>query len=141
MWQKQMEETMCLATQVFSFSLSDGNSTSCIVMKLVMSNICKQEIVTMGRCFRKWGNDECVPYNTSSDGFTPCIAWVASCALLKSKYGQFFFNPFFSKRVFTNLFFPHFGKFSPQKNAYADNLITIELCFNAWKYLTLVFLL
>jgi hypothetical protein len=35
---------------------------------------------------------------------------------VRSKYGDFFFNPIFSKRSFTNpFFFSHFGKISPQK--------------------------
>jgi hypothetical protein len=42
-----------MATQVSSFLLGDGNGTSRAVMKLATSNRDKQEIATMGHCFRK----------------------------------------------------------------------------------------
>ncbi len=85
---KKMEEIVCMARQVSSFLLSDG--TFHIVMKLVTSNRSKLEIVTTGWCFKKCGN-KCVPCNTNNDGSMPCIAWMASCALVRSKYGDFFF--------------------------------------------------
>jgi hypothetical protein len=48
MWRKKMEEIVCMATQVSSFSLNDGDDTSCVVMKFTTSNRGKQEIVIMG---------------------------------------------------------------------------------------------
>ncbi len=110
-----------MATQVSSFSLSDGDGTFHTVMKLVMSNKGKREIVTTSRCFKKCGDDGCVPYNANSDGSTPCIAWVASCVSLRSKYGEHFFNPCFSKRAIASpFFFSCFGKFSPQKKRWSQ---------------------
>ncbi len=82
---------MCMATQVSSFSLSDDDGTSWVVMKLAMSNKGKREIVTTSCCFKKCGDNECVSCKASSDGSTPCIAWMASCAALRSKYGTLFF--------------------------------------------------
>jgi hypothetical protein len=38
MWQKQTKEIMCMATQVSSFLLTDGDGTFRTIMKLVMSN-------------------------------------------------------------------------------------------------------
>lgn len=107
-----------MATQVSSFSLNDGDGTSHAIMKLVKSNKNKWEIMTIGHCFRICDNDRCVPCNASSDGSMPCIAWVASCALLRSKYGNFFKNPNFPKKLsptFFFFFFLHFGEFSLQK--------------------------
>ncbi len=91
MWQKQMEEIVCMARQVSLFLLPDGDGTSRVVMKLKTSNIGKWEIMTMGRWFRKCGDIGCVPCNTTCNGSTPCIAWVASYASLRSKYGELFF--------------------------------------------------
>ncbi len=105
-----------MATQVSSFLLSDGNGTFCAIMKLVMSNKGKHEITTMSCCFRKCGNNGCVPCNASSDGSMPCIVWVASCASLRSKYGDLFLNPFFSKRAFTSPFFSFWQIFATKKN-------------------------
>jgi len=61
---------VCMATQVSSFSLSDGDGTSCTVMKLVTPNKGKWEIVTTGH-FKECGNDGCVPCNVGSNGSTP----------------------------------------------------------------------
>ncbi len=66
-----MEETMCMATQVSSFSLSDGDGTFHTIMKLAMSNKNKQEIVTMDRCFKKFGDNDCAPCNASNNGSMP----------------------------------------------------------------------
>jgi hypothetical protein len=63
-----------MVTQVYFVLLSDGDGTFHAVMKLVMSNIGKQEITTMSHCLRKCGDDECVPCNASNDGSMPCIA-------------------------------------------------------------------
>jgi hypothetical protein len=63
-----------MATQVSSFSLSDGNDTSCVVTKFMTSNRGKQEIVTMGHYFRKCGENKCVPCNASNDGSMQYIA-------------------------------------------------------------------
>jgi hypothetical protein len=79
-----------MATRIYSFLLSDGDGTSCIVMKLAMSNKSKWEIATMG-CFKKCGNKGCEPCNISSNGFTPCIARMESRASLRSRYGKLFF--------------------------------------------------
>jgi hypothetical protein len=62
-----------MATQVSSFLLSDGDVTFRTVMKLAMSNRSKWEIVTMGRCLKKCGDDECVPCNASI--VDPCHAF------------------------------------------------------------------
>ncbi len=111
---------MCMATLISSFSLSDGDGTSWASMKLATSNRSKQEIVTTSCCFKKCGDNKCVPCKASSDGSTPCIAWMASCALMRSKYGALCFlkSIFFQKGFYQPsppLFFLHFGEFSPQK--------------------------
>lgn len=104
-----------MATWVSSFSLSDGDGTSCTVMKLVTSNKSKREITITGCCFKKCGDDGCVPCKTSSNGSTPCIAWVPSYASLRSKYRELFFLiQFFPKGFSLAFFFLHFGKFLPQ---------------------------
>jgi len=65
---------MCMARQVSLFSLTDGDGTSRVVMKLKTSNRDKWEIMTMDHCFRKCGDNGCVPCNTTCNGSTPCIA-------------------------------------------------------------------
>lgn len=95
-----------METQVSSFSLNDGDGTSHAIMKLVMFNKSKWEIMIMSHCFRKCDNDRCVHCNTSSDGSMPCNAWVAFCGLLRSKYGDCFFKiHFFPKRLSPTFFF------------------------------------
>jgi aspartate carbamoyltransferase regulatory subunit len=116
MWRKQIEETMCMVTQVFSFSLSDGDGTFHAVMKLATSNKSKWKITTTCHCFRKCGDDKCVPCNASNDGSTPCIAWVASYASLRSKYGELFYlNPFFFQKHFCQPFFGILANFCHKK--------------------------
>ncbi len=118
MWRKQMKEIVCMATQVSSFLLSHGGGTSHAIMKLATSKRGKREIATTSRCFRKCGDDECASCNTSNDGSTPCIAWVASCALLRSKYGELFFLiHFFPRWLFLALFFAFWRIFATKKNA------------------------
>lgn len=118
MWQKQMEETVCMARQVSSFSLIDGDGTSCVVMKLKTSNRGKWEIMTIGRCSRNLATTGV--YLATQPAMDPRHAlheW-ASYASLRSKYGElFFFNPFFSKRASASPFlsFSRFGEFSPPK--------------------------
>jgi len=50
-----------MATQVSSFSLSDGDGIFHAIMKLVTSNRSKWEIATIGHYFRKCEDDRCVP--------------------------------------------------------------------------------
>lgn len=122
-----MEETVCMARQVSSFSLIDGNGTSCVVMKLKTSNRGKWEIMTMVRCFRKCGDNGCVPCNTTRNGSTLCIAWVASYASLRSKYGKlFFFNPFWKKWISPAPFFLAFWGISATKKTLLGPLTCIN---------------
>ncbi len=120
MWQKQMEETMCMARQVSSFSLTHGDDTSCVLMKLKTSKIDKWEIMTMGHCFKKCCDNGCVLCNTTHNGSTRCICMSGILCLAEVKiWWTFFFKSIFFQKGFRQppFFFSHFGEFSPPKNA------------------------
>jgi hypothetical protein len=104
-----------MATRVSSFSLSDGNGTFHIVMKLMTSSKGKQEVATMGCCFKKCGmTGVYLPTQVAMDPHH-ALHDVASCASVKSKYGELFFYPFFSKSAFISPFFTFWQIFAIKK--------------------------
>ncbi len=114
-----MEETMCNGNTSLLVFVDWWRWHLCVVTKLKTSNRSKYEIMTMDHCFRKCGDNGCVPCNTTCNGSTPCIAWVASYASLRSKYDELcFFNPFFSKMTFAKplFFFRVLANFRHQKS-------------------------